>query len=105
MYKVLKVIPHTPYTTTFKELDSKKIVEISILNNLLVEALNNKHISYTVPNNPYNDIHKNSFSLTELGQIAIEEYKGTTYNTKLSTMAIILAGLSFIVSIVALFMS
>lgn len=105
MYKVLKEIPHSPTTTTFADIDNKKIVDINLLKDLLTDALANKYIAFSFRNNPYNDILKSKFALTELGQIAIEEYKGTKYNTKLSTWALIVAGLSFVVSIIALFIS
>ena len=103
MYNVLKEIPHSPSTITFSDMENKKIVEINLLKDLLSDALDNKYIGFPFRNNPYNDILKSKFSLTELGQIAIEEYKGTSYNSKLSTWALIVAGLSFIVSIIALF--
>jgi len=103
MYKVLKEIPHSPATTTFMDLENKKIVDINLLKDLLGDALDNKYIAFPFRNNPYNDILKTKFSRTELGQIAIEEYKGTNYNSALSTWALIIAGLSFVVSIIALF--
>ena len=104
-HKILKEIPHAPYTITFSEMASKKMVDINLLKNLLSNALENKYITFPFRNNPYNDILESKFSLTELGQTAIEEYEGTKYNTKLSTWAIIIAGLSFAVSIIALFAS
>lgn len=103
MYKVLKKIPHSPTTTTFKDMESKKIVDINLLKDLLSNALASKYIAFSFRNNPYNDILKSNFALTEDGQIAIEEYEGTKYNSKLSTWALIIAGLSFIVAIIALF--
>lgn len=105
MYKVLKEIPHSPATTTFMDMDKKQIVDINLLKDLLKNALSNKYIDFQFPNSPYNDVVRTKFSLTELGQIAIEEYQGTKYNSGLSTWAIIIAGLSFVVSIVALFIS
>lgn len=103
MFKVLKEVPYSPTTTTFQDMDKKQIVDINLLKVLLKDALNNRYIDFQFRNNPYNDIFTTKFSLTELGQIAIEEYKGTKYNSRLSTWAIIIAGLSFIVSIIALF--
>ena len=105
MYKILKNIPHSPITTTFKDLEGKKLADINLLKDLLSNALSNKYIAFSFRNNPYNDILKSNFSLTEDGQIAVEEYEGTKYNTKLSTWAIIIAGFSFVVSIIALFVS
>ena len=103
MYKILKEIPHSPSTTTFADMENKKIADINLLKDLLSNALENKYIAFSFRNNPYNDILKSKFALTELGQIAIEEYIGTKYNSKLSTWALIVAGLSFVVSIIALF--
>ena len=103
MFKVLKEVPHSPTTTTFQDMDKKQIVDINLLKNLLKDAFDNRYIDFQFRNSPYNDITTTRFSLTELGQIAIEEYKGTRYNSRLSTWAIIIAGLSFIVSIIALF--
>ncbi len=105
MYKVLKKVPHSPYTITFEEMVDEKIVDINLLKNILNDAVNNEYIAFTFRNSPYNDILKSKFSLSELGQTAIEEYKGVKYNSTLSTWALVLAGLSFIVSIIALFVS
>ena len=102
MYKLLKQIPHSPTETTFADMDSKKIMDINLLKDLLKDASNNKYIAFAV-HMPYNDILRSKFCLTEDGQIAIEEFEGTRYNSALSTWAIIIAGLSFVVSIIALF--
>ena len=101
MHKILKEIPHSPTTTTFKDMENKKIADINLLKDLLCNALENKYIAFSFRNNPYNDILKSNFSLTELGQIAIEEYEGTKYNTALSTWALVIAGLSFLASVAA----
>ena len=103
MYKVLKEVPHSPATTTFADMEKKKIADINLLKDLLRNALENNYIAFSFRNNPYNDILSSKFSLTESGQIAIEEYTETKYNSRLSTLALIIAGLSFIVSIIALF--
>ena len=103
MYRLLTEIPHAPITTSFQEIADKKILDISLLKTLLNDAVKNKYIAYPSRVNPYSDILTTSFSLTESGQIAIEEYKGTKYNSKLSTWAIIIAGLSLVVSFIALF--
>lgn len=105
MYGLLTEIPHSPITTSFQEIADKQILDISLLKNLLNNAVENKYIAYPSRVSPYNDILTTNFSLTESGQIAIEEYRGTRYNSKLSTWAIIIAGLSFVVSIIALFVS
>ena len=105
MYRLLTEIPHSPITTSFQEIADKQILDISLLKNLLNNTVENKYIAYPSRVSPYNDILTTNFSLTESGQIAIEEYRGTRYNSKLSTWAIIIAGLSFVVSIIALFVS
>lgn len=102
MYKVLKNIPHSPKMITFKEMETKGIVDINLLKNLLMVAKTHKYIAFYA-SMPNNDILKSQFGRTEEGQIAIEEYEGTKYNSKLSTWALIIAGLSFIVAIIALF--
>ena len=105
MYRLLTEIPHSPITTSFQEIADKQILDISLLKNLLNNAVENKYIAYPSRVSPYNDILTTNFSLAESGQIAIEEYRGTRYNSKLSTWAIIIAGLSFVVSIIALLVS
>lgn len=104
MYKVLKEIPHSPSAITFEDIENK-IEDIDLMKDLLNNAIDNQYIAFSFRNNPYNDIMKSKFSLTELGQSAIEEYTGTKYNSKLATFALIVAGLSFVVSIIALFVS
>lgn len=101
MYNILKEIPHSPNNITFKDMDSKKLVDINLLKDLLSNALDSKYIAFPFRNSPYNDILKTNFSLTEDGQIAIEEYEGTKYNSKLSTWALIISGLSFLASVAA----
>ena len=104
MHIMLKGIPHSPETTTFKELSDKKLMNINLLYDLLKDAKANEYIAYR-ERNPYNDLHTSNFCLTELGQIAIEEYEGTKYNSTLSTWALIIAGLSFVASVVAIVVS
>ena len=105
MYRILKEIPHSPSTTTFKDVESKHLVDINLLKDLLNDAKDNQYIAFTFRNNPYNDILQNNFALTELGQTAIEEYEGTKYNSKLSTWALIISTLSFVASVVAIIVS
>ena len=100
MYNILKEIPHSPNNITFKDMDSKKLVDINLLKDLLNDARENEYIAFAI-HMPYNDILKSKFALTEEGQVAIEEYEGTKYNTKLSTWALIISGLSFLASVAA----
>ena len=104
MHIVLKEIPHSPQSITFKDLSDKELLDVNLLKVLLKDADTNNYISFNT-HNPYNDILRSKFALTEDGQVAIEEYEGTKYNTKLSTWAIVLSGLSLIVAIVAIVVS
>ena len=104
MCAILKEIPHSPTTTTFTDMSAKKLLDVNLLMDLLSNALENKYIAYAF-RNPYNNLKKDAFSLTELGQIAIEEHEGTKYNSALSTWALVVAALSFVVAIIALFVS
>ena len=104
MYKLLRKIPHSPSGTTFADLANKNIMDINLLNDLLKDANNNNYIAFSA-HMPYNDLKRSKFCLTETGQVAIEEYEGTTYNTKLSTWAIVISALSFVASVVAIVVS
>ena len=105
MYKVLKNIPHAPKRIQFKDLDSKKIMDISLLKNLLREAKSCKYIQYCDSANPYNKIEVNPFYLTEEGQVEIEEYKDKCGSSAKATCAIVISALSFIASVVAIIVS
>ena len=104
MYEILKEIPHSPEMIAFKEMQSKEIVDINLLKNLLMDAKSHTYIAFYA-SMPNNDILKSKFGLTEEGQIAIEEYEGTKYNTKLSIWAIVISGLSFLASVAAIIIS
>jgi hypothetical protein len=103
MYKVLKRIPHAPYTTTFSDMAKKKRLDINLLKALLNDAKQSNYIAFDFPNRPYYDILKNNFALTEDGQEAIEEYKRQIGTGRKATWALIIAGLSFVVAVIALF--
>lgn len=105
MCKVLKAIPHPPNKTNFKDLSDKKIVDISFLKSILKEALHYNYIAYIDKTNPYKQIESNLFYLTELGQVAIEEYKSQKGSSAKATWALIIAGLSFVASVVAIILS
>jgi len=100
MYKVLNEIPHSPATITYQDIKSKAIVDDDLLKDILAEAKNSKYVKFG-HYMPYNDILLSKFALTEEGQVAIEEYEGTKYNTKLSTWALVISGLSFLASVAA----
>lgn len=46
MYRLLTEIPHSPITTSFQEIADKQILDISLLKNLLNNAVENKYIAY-----------------------------------------------------------
>lgn len=102
MYKILKKIPRHPQRMTFKEISDKKLLDISLLWSLLEEAIDCRYIVFS-GRNAVSDLSRSSFYLTEEGQIALEEYKRQLGSDRKATWALIIAGLSFIVAIIALF--
>ena len=102
MYKILKKIPRHPQRMTFKEISDKKFMDISLLWNLLEEAIDCHYIVFS-GRNAVSDLSRSSFYLTEDGQIALEEYKRQLGADRKATWALIIAGLSFVVAIIALF--
>lgn len=107
MYNVLKQIPRFPNDTNLQKLLSKKTLEINLLFEILNDALNCKYIIFTQSNNDknYYTFEKSSFSITEAGQIQIEEYENKKISSTKSTWALIIAGLSFLTSAVAIILS
>ena len=104
MNRILKAIPRFPKDTDFYEISKKKIVEPALLSKCLKDALKSKYIEF-VSKSPYNDISKSRFYLTEEGQTAIEENKHQRTASKKATWALIISGLSFIASVVAIVVS
>ncbi|MBE6754436.1 MAG: hypothetical protein E7559_08850 [Ruminococcaceae bacterium] len=104
MYRALKEIPRSTEKTTLPKLVEKRIMKTELLWDLIEEAINCNYISYSA-RNPHNDIYKMSFSLSELGQIEMEEYRRKVFSAVKSTLAVIISGISLIVSIVAIFVS
>ena len=102
MYKILKKIPRHPQRMTFKEISDKKLLDISLLWSLLEEAIDCRYIVFS-GRNAVSDLSRSSFYLTEEGQIALEEYKRQLGSDRKATWALIIAGLSFSVAIIALF--
>ena len=102
MYKVLKKTPRHPQRITFKEISDKKLMDISLLWSLIEEAIDCQYIAFS-GRNAVSDLSRSSFYLTEEGQIALEEYKRQLGSDRKATWALIIAGLSFIVAIIALF--
>ncbi|MBE7707045.1 MAG: hypothetical protein E7Z91_07390 [Cyanobacteria bacterium SIG30] len=105
MYKVLKQIPHAPNKTNFKGLSDKKIIDISFLKSVLREAISYKYIQYCDPSNPFRQVEVHNFYLTEAGQVQIDEYENQKGSSAKATWALVIAGLSFIASVVAIIIS
>lgn len=107
MYKVLKKIPHAPSTTNYKKLIKENIIDSCLLATILKEAENYHYISFNVDLIIRNGIEVKyyDFSLIEAGQVAIEEYKSQKSSSRKSTWALIIAGLSFIASVIAIILS
>ena len=104
MYKILKKIPHSPERITLKELREKVKIDVSLMWNILEDAMDCNYIVYA-SRNPYNDIKQSPFYLTEAGQIEIEEYGREKNSSKKATWALVISGLSFIASVVAIIVS
>lgn len=107
MYRVLKNIPRSPKETNSLKLLAKKTVEENLLFDILLDALNCRFIMYT--ERPRRDLHysleKSSFCLTEAGQLQIEEYENQRGSSTKATWALIIAGLSFLASVIAIVLS
>lgn len=104
MYTVLKKIPCYPQQITLEELREKKILNVLLLEDILNQASINKYISF-VEFSTHKEIFENPFCLTEAGQIEIEEYTREKQSSVKATWALILSGISIIVSIVAVIIS
>ena len=104
MYKVIKRIPRFPKDTTSLKLLKGKKFEVDLLFDILLDALNCRYIVYTKSNNSSNHytLEKSSFSLTEAGQLQIEEYKNKKSSSTKATWAIIISILSLIISAIAI---
>ena len=102
MYKILKEIPHSPNKTTLKELREKLKIDINEMWDILEDAMSCHYIAHT-SHSPYNNIQQHPFCLTEAGQIELEEYRRTSGASTKSTWALIIAVLSLLVSVVAIF--
>ena len=107
MYKVLKQIPRFPKDTNSQELLAKKTLEANLLFEILNDAINCRYIIYTQSNNRsnYYTFERSSFSITEAGQLQVEEYENKRHSSSKSTWALIIAGLSFIASVAAIIIS
>lgn len=103
MFQLLKRVPRHPGNVTLKDLDSLKFLDISLLSNLLDEAVECNYLSRSGRN--ISDILNLRYHLTECGQVALEEFQQRSKDSKKSTWALVIAGLSFISSVIALIIS
>ena len=101
-YIVLRKIPQFPETTTLVELQKSKAIKwrrinVSLLAWIVEESMDNGLIAHKGRSAPY-EVTSWKFYRTEAGQIALEEYKRSCSASVKSTWALIIAGLSFLVS-------
>ena len=100
MYKVLKRIPHYPFDTSMKKLREKHHLDFSEVSDILKDALSCKYISFTEGCFP--NVMNGTFYLTEVGQMEIEAFDRENKASAKSTWALVIAGLSLAVSIIAI---
>ena len=83
MSLVLSKIPRSPQTTTLIELQSADIMNISLLSDLLQEAIDCRYV--VVKNHtPYSDVTNVKVYLAESGQIALEEFEQAEQSRKMA---------------------
>ena len=105
MYNLLKKIPQFPKEVELDSLYDGTVSDLQAVKLLLTEARDEPY-KYVFQDSPMGKVIPGSkFSLTENGRVAIEEYKQRKNESAKSTWAIVLAILSFIVSIIAPFVS
>lgn len=100
MYKFLKAAPRYPKRVTFNEVMKNKHWDAVLFRSLLKEAMECQYIQYNGHQPITSLIHSNMpYSISELGQIELEEYKRGSGASIRSTLALIISGLSFLVSV------
>ena len=104
MYKVLKILPHAPCTMTFEELHNICKITTCRLIELLEEAEKHSYLEIVFLDDEKIVINSDLY-LMEAGQTAIEKYKKQKGDSAKATWALIIAGLSFIASVVAIVIS
>ncbi|MBQ2062172.1 MAG: hypothetical protein II458_05795 [Oscillospiraceae bacterium] len=98
MYNLLKKVPRYEETISYADLnkdDDKQIYH------LICEAV---YDAYDFLNKHGDTIKKSSFSLTEKGQAAIEEYEQSTHNQKMMKTSLhvaIIAAIAAVASVLA----
>ena len=83
MSLMLSKIPRAPQTTTLVELQSAGIMNISLLADLLQEAMDCRYV--IVKNHtPYSDVTNVKVYLAESGKIALEEFEQAEQSRKIA---------------------
>lgn len=104
MARVLEKIPRAPETITLAELQAANLMNISLLSNILQEAIDCHYVNIR-GRNVYSDVTTVKVCIAEEGKVALEEFKDKSNASKKSTWALIIAGLSFISSVIAIIIS
>ena len=105
MYKVLKHIPQSPNKITLIDLSKEKICDVSFLKKRLLEAMSSEYIRFCNYKLPSKGIDLEPFYLTEAGRVEVEAYENQRGSSTKATWALIIAGLSLLVSAVAVVIS
>lgn len=83
MYTLLKSIPRYPNTISFDTLYEKKICSLESLKSLLCDAVHSDYEYATQHHVRGQLIQDSSFSLTEVGKVAIEDYEQSLKNREI----------------------
>ena len=102
MYRLLKTIPHYPESITLSELQKLTKIAPCTISVLLDNGISTGLIRYA-SRNPYNSVATHPVSLTEDGQIEIEEYRRTSNSSTKATWAIIISAISAVIALVGCF--
>ena len=100
MYMVLSKIPGSPKATDFAELNAKHLYDINHLYDVLKDAYSAHYVAYS-DKTAYSDIKLDKFFLTEKGKVAREEYLVQKHSSTKATVALIISGISLIISVAA----
>lgn len=99
MYKFLKAAPRYPQKAAFIDLQKKHKWEINLYHALLEEAIDSHYIQFNSHQpRSLTNILTVQYSISEAGQIELEEYKKGKGSSIKSTVALIISGLSLIIS-------
>ena len=89
MYKLLKTAPRYPKRVTFNEVMKNKHWDASLFHSLLEEAMECQYIQYN-GHQPIASLSLSNipYSISELGQIELEEYKRGNKAQRISIWAL-----------------